>query len=320
MLLSKAQSAIDGTFAFQTDPNKEYSIYVPSSYSAAVPNKLMLGLHPLNTARWNAESWRDTLIAFAETNNLLMICPDGGADGAVDDDIDTAFTSAVLDSMLQWYNVDEDKIYVMGFSWGGLTTYTYGLNHHSRFGGFIPIGAVINGAGPIGGAIANADSRAFYLVHGSNDSPNSRFYPPRDSLIANGAYVNSLLMAGVGHTIDFPNRNQILTEAFEWIDSVNCANLPLDTTSTNIVQYTSSNSVKLVYAQGYLEINSDNLVRTKGSMLIFDSSGREVFKDNLTLEVGTNAQMIRLSNLEPGLYIFQFTASEIQIEEKFLVR
>ena len=39
-------------------------------------------------------------------------------------------------------------------------------------------------------------------------------------------------MNGIGHTIDFPNRNQILTTAFIWVDSVNCANM---TTSINSI-------------------------------------------------------------------------------------
>ena len=130
-----AQTRIDETVPFQSDPAKQYSIYVPSSYDANTPNKLMVGFHPFNTNRWNSISWCDTLIAFAETNNLLMICPDGGVDGKVDDPIDTAFTTVMIDSMLTWYNVDESKIYAMGFSWGGRTTYSYGLNHIEKFAG-----------------------------------------------------------------------------------------------------------------------------------------------------------------------------------------
>ena len=137
------QQRIDGNFAFQTNPAKKYSLYIPSSYNASTPNKLMLGLHPLNTSRWNAESWCDTLIGFAETNGLILVCPDGGLDGKIDDSIDTAFTSALMDSTRIWYNINSDKTYIMGFSWGGKTTYTYGLNRPAVFGGYLPIGAAI---------------------------------------------------------------------------------------------------------------------------------------------------------------------------------
>ena len=220
-----AQQRIDATMPFQTDPAKKYSIYIPSNYSAGTPHKMMLGLHPWNVNRWNAQSWCDTLTDFAESNNLILICPDGGNDGQVDDPIDTAFTTAILDSMEVWYTIDTTKVYVMGFSWGGKTTYTYGLRNTDRFGGYMPIGAAINGAGEISTVAVNANNEAFYVIHGSQDNPNLRFNPLVGSLNNNNAIVKTLLMNGVGHTIDFANRNSILSDAYFWIDSVNCAQL-----------------------------------------------------------------------------------------------
>ena len=186
---------------------------------------MMLALHPLNTNRWDAISWCDTLIAFADANDLLMICPDGGLDGAVDDAIDTAFTSVVLDSMMTWYNVDASKIYAMGFSWGGRTTYSYGLRNPNKFAGFLPIGAAIDGTSQVTGFLQNATDKPFYLVHGGNDSPAVRYTPMLNALNDNDACVGSILMPGVGHTIDFPNRNAILSEAFQWIETQVCGDV-----------------------------------------------------------------------------------------------
>ncbi len=232
-----AQTSIDGSFEFQSDPAKKYSIYVPTSYDEATPNTLMLGLHPFNVNRWDAQSWRDTLIYFAEENNLLLLCPDGGVDGKVDDAIDTAFTTVLLDSMQHWYNVDENAIYAMGFSWGGKTCYTYGLNHINTFAGIMPIGAAINGTSEILDVQAAAENKLFYLVHGSADSPNSRYFPLLDLLEENNACVNSMLLDGVNHTIDFPNRNDILSEALLWLKSTNCVSQtsnPSEDVNTNV--------------------------------------------------------------------------------------
>lgn len=226
ILQINAQERIDGTLPFQTDNAKKYSIFVPSNYDAATPNKMMLALHPLNTNRWDAISWCDTLIAFADANDLLLICPDGGIDGAVDDQIDTAFTSVILDSMMTWYNVDAAKVYAMGFSWGGRTTYSYGLRNPDKFAGFLPIGAAIESTNQVDGFLQNAADKPFYLVHGGNDSPSVRYTPMLNALNENDACVESILMPGVGHTIDFPNRNAILTEAFQWIENVVCGDLP----------------------------------------------------------------------------------------------
>lgn len=224
-----AQVRINGNFAFQTNPSKKYSLYIPSSYSAATPNAMMVGMHPFNTSRWNAISWCDTLIAFAEANDLLLVCPDGGSNGNITDAIDYAFTTVLLDSVRNWYNIDTERTYIMGFSMGGRATYTYGLAHPNVFGGYLPIGAAISGLNEVNATLqANSNCRPVYIVHGSFDSPNTRYTPVRTALINAGAIVNSLLMSGVGHTIDFPNRNQILTTAFQWIDSVNTAPLQAD--------------------------------------------------------------------------------------------
>lgn len=227
--IALGQVRINSNFAFQTDPSKDYSLYIPSTYNANTPNKLMLGMHPFNTSRWNAVSWCDTLKAFAETNGLILVCPDGGSDGSITDPIDTAFTSALLDSVRLWYHIDRKNTYIMGFSVGGQATYTYGLSHPDVFGGLMPIGAAITNLNEVTSTLqANSNCRGVYIVHGANDAASSRYTPVRNALINSGAILNSILMSGVGHTIDFPNRNQILTNAFQWLDSVNNVQLVSD--------------------------------------------------------------------------------------------
>lgn len=233
----EAQESIDGTLNFQSDPAKKYSIYIPSSYDESAPNAMMLALHPLNTNRWDGEAWRDTLIDFAEANNLLVISPDGGSNGAIDDAIDTAFTTVMLDSMISWYNVDESNIYAIGFSWGGKTVYTYGLNHIDRFAGLMPIGAAINGTSEINGVASNAKDKNIYIIHGTNDSPNSRYYPLLDLMETEEACVNTNLLSGVGHTIDFPNRDAILTDAYQWLRDNACVLSSTDDLDQDILQF-----------------------------------------------------------------------------------
>lgn len=298
-----AQTRTDATMSFQTDPAKKYSIYVPSTYVQGTPNKMMLALHPWNVNRWDAISWCDTLVNFAEANQLILICPDGGIDGQVDDPIDTAFTSAILDSMETWYSIDTDKEYVMGFSWGGKTTYTYGLRHTDRFGGYIPIGAAINGAGEISTIASNADGEAFYVLHGGNDAPNTRFTPLVGSLNNNNAIVNSKLLSGVGHTIDFPNRNSILSEAFDWVDSVNCAQLA---------------SVSLEEEASFAKLNIYPNPAPTGSILSFDIQvegatsfsfqivnfeGQTVFKHKQEVGPGNSKVKLPLKDLSAGQYL-----------------
>ncbi|MFK7903766.1 MAG: T9SS type A sorting domain-containing protein [Chitinophagales bacterium] len=303
-----AQERIDGNFAFQTDAAKKYSIYVPSTYDANQAQTLMMGFHPLNTSRWDAESWCDTLIAFAETNHLLLVCPDGGADGRIDDPIDVAFTAALMDSVDNWYNVNADKIYAMGFSWGARMTYTYGLDNVDVFGGFIPIGAAINGTQQVTSSIQNAADKPYYLVHGNNDSPSVRFNPIKNALEDNGAIVNSILMSGVGHTIDFPNRNAILTDAFHWIDSVHTAQLPTDIEGVLLQEKTGLRSLLPNILQegqtleGVFEVNSP----AKISIEVLNTSGQILQQQTLQFETGEQNFSIATDNLKAGIYFVRF--------------
>ncbi|MFT7587941.1 MAG: hypothetical protein ACI959_000146 [Limisphaerales bacterium] len=288
---SSAQSSIDGTFAFDTDPAKKYSLYIPSDYDENEPHRIMMGFHPFNTARWDAESWRDTLIVFAETNGLILACPDGGADGAVDDPIDTAFTSALMDSIYKWYNIDEEKVYAMGFSVGGKTTYTYALSRPAKFKGLIPIGAAINNLAEVNATLqANSSEKPVYIVHGSADAASVRFYPVRDALLAAGAILNDTLMPGVGHTIDFVNRNSILSMAFQWIDSVNCFE--------EVVE--PPNGLQTPHSWTF-ELNT-NLIKA-GTAIQLHLSGE--FAAELELVLSSTSGIQRVLNAKPGFNSFQ---------------
>lgn len=288
---TSAQERIDSTFNFESDPAKQFSIYVPSSYDAATPTKLMLGLHPFNVNRWNSISWCDTLIAFAEENNLLLLCPDGGADGKVDDPIDVSFTTFLLEEVQSWYNVDTNKIFATGFSWGGRTTYSYGLANSEVFAGLMPVGAAVNGTQEVNDVLSNAADEPIYVIHGSLDSPNSRYYPILEAIEDNGAIVNSLFMNGIGHTIDFPNRNAILKEAFMWLDSVSTAQIPVDTMTVDPTDTMTTaiyeNSLKnfSVYpnpVQKGQKIFIDFPTNENAELFIYDLNGHLIYREYFT--------------------------------------
>ncbi len=298
-----AQTVIDGSFEFQTDPEKKYSYYVPSGYDETIGADLMVGLHPFNTSRWDAQAWRDTLIVFAEMNNLLLICPDGGVDGRVDDPIDTAFTSAIIDSMELWFNT-ADK-YLMGFSWGGKTVYSYGLRRIQEFEGFMPIGSAISGGAELQGLTPFIEDSKWYLVHGSNDIPNTRFYPALDYLEENLACTGNILMQGVGHTIDFPDRNQILTEAFEFIKSDACGlssveeNINVD--QAIILPNPNSGSFSL-------DLPSD----AKYSLRIFNNAGKEY-------KFTKHGDSISMGQVDAGIYFLHLNIGSEALVQKFIV-
>jgi len=304
---------------------KNYDIFVPTNYDDQTANKMMVALHPWNVTRWNSTSWCDTLIAFADANDLLLICPDGGSDGQISDPIDTAFTSLLIDSMQLWYNVNSANIFLMGFSWGGQVTYSYGLNNTEKFKGFMPIGAAINGTDEVNGTLQNATDKAFYIVHGSSDSPNARYYPILDSLNNRMACVNTNLLSGVGHTIDFPNRNQILSDAFVWLDTVSCGQSMVDTmqmyTTTNLLSYyedqftiyplenQEGNVFKLNYAGIELQNAHFQLLDINGKQVAFILRNESV--NSSLLEIGSSVK---------GIYVLRIHLKNRFFSKKIFLR
>ncbi len=315
-----AQTQIDGSFPFQTDLDKKYTLIVPSTYDANSPTKVMLGLHPLNPARWSGKTWCEYLTEFAENNNLLLVCPDGGLDGKIDDPIDTAFTSVLLDSVGIWYQIQSDKVYAMGFSWGGRTTYTYGLSNTDRLHGFMPIGAAMSGVN-INAIASNAAEQPFYFIHGGNDNPNGNLNPFKDLLEDNGAFINSKVLPGVGHTIDFADNLAILTEAYIWIDSVNC-----DTSSVSALSFPKKQTLPWSIAPN--PVHSGEHIRLEGIAFgekikhysLFDIEGRLLRKEKVN--IGSEEKVLKgitTQGLESGLYFLMIERADGRQETQRLV-
>ena len=124
------------------------------------------------------------------------------------------------------------------------------------FAGFITIGAFINGTAQVGPALlANSENKPFYIMHGDNDATvnlATGFFPIRDALTDAGAIVNSLILEDVGHTINFPDRDQLLTDAFLWVDSTSTAR-----SSVGVEDDIPS----LIHQPGFLGINYPNPFR-----------------------------------------------------------
>jgi hypothetical protein len=84
------------------------------------------------------------------------------------------------------------------------------------------MGAAITDPSFVDNVIVKAKCKNYYIIHGDQDSPNVRYYPIKTDLENNKARVNTILMAGIGHTFDFPNRLSIMIRAFTYIDTASC--------------------------------------------------------------------------------------------------
>jgi len=178
---------------------------------------------------------------------------------------------------------------------GGRATYTYGLETHEHFAGFLVIGAFLNGIGQVGEArLVNATDKPFYIMHGDQDNTapiNTAFFPIRNELINRGAIVQSMILTGVDHTIDFPNRDQILTTAYNWLNAAS------DDLAVSLEDHSGQIPEKAQLAQNYPNpFNPETEIR-------YQLSKRENVKLTIYNQLGQRVRTLVNGGQAPGNYV-----------------
>ncbi|MBK7810739.1 MAG: hypothetical protein IPI50_05765 [Saprospiraceae bacterium] len=287
-LNSVAQSRLEGSFFFKGEL-KQYSLFIPENWEPGM--NAVLAFHPLNTTRWNSTSWCDTLVSFAKDQTVLLICPDGGVDGRVDDPVDLEFTSALLDSTDLWYQFNTDSLVALGFSWGARTVYTYGLANPSRFRGLIAIGAAIEGTNQLNGLESGAKFKNIFIIHGTNDDVNNRYWPAKQFFSKTQSCYKDSLLRGIGHTIDFTNRNSIIAHAYKFTLRNECL-------ISSISEETMIEKMGISFLQNTLTLFSD--MDTEIPFIVFDLYGKRLFGGFKSARIQSFSHP-----LKPGIYLIK---------------
>jgi polyhydroxybutyrate depolymerase len=152
------------------DRERDYWVYTPANYDESQPHTLLIALHPATT------SGEDMAIMtrfehLADENGVLMVFPNsvGGrwnssGEFAFDD---VGFISALLDTIITDYAVDESDVFVLGYSSGGLMTMKLRCALAERIKG------VISYAAPMTFKIANeclsSEPVSALVIHGTAD-------------------------------------------------------------------------------------------------------------------------------------------------------
>lgn len=227
-VISLAKSGtLDGQIRAYDGTSRAYSLYFPSTYTSAKPMALMVSFHPYGRYRWDAKSWRDTLQAFAELNQFILLCPDGGSDGRTDQQEDLDLALQLVQYTKRNYNVNAKQIYAMGHSWGAKAALKFGLSHPDLLEGLLLVGMASDVASSeFAPLIKRSRNMRIFILHGQYDSPTTQFQPLHDQLMRGGACLDFKIIKGVGHTIHFAGREALLTQAFQWIQQSPCYQIP----------------------------------------------------------------------------------------------
>lgn len=132
-------------------------VYAPSGIE---PNRpLLLSLHGLNqdiAYQQNQTKWE----AVAKANNFVVVYPGGISNSwDISGTRDTDFILAIIDEMYKRYGIDRDRVYLSGFSMGGMMTYHAATKIADKIAAFAPVSGYLMG-GP-----NTKSSRPIPIIH-----------------------------------------------------------------------------------------------------------------------------------------------------------
>ncbi len=192
-------------------PEIDYAISIPDNYSASTPVPLILALHFGGNPNGAGASVLQILIGPALSElGAIIVAPDSVGGNWTTPENEVA-VNALLDTVLDDYAIDEEKIAVTGFSMGGAGTWHFAQNYPERFSAAIPIA----GRPP---ASASGWQLPVLAIHSRNDQVAP--FEPTGARIAElqNAGMDATLIALDGITHYQTNRFQsALQQAVPWL-------------------------------------------------------------------------------------------------------
>jgi poly(3-hydroxybutyrate) depolymerase len=132
-------------------------VYAPLNIQ---PNRpLVLSLHGMNqdiAYQQNQTKWEE----IAKANNFVVVYPAGiNNSWSLSGTRDTDFILAIIDEMHKRYDIDRNRVYLSGFSMGGMMTYYAATRIADKIAAFAPV------AGYLMGGPNTSSSRAIPIIH-----------------------------------------------------------------------------------------------------------------------------------------------------------
>jgi polyhydroxybutyrate depolymerase len=221
--------AIAGTYitSFISHENidRKVKIYVPDNYDSSKPYPLVITAHGggYTVDQWIGESKYEPL---ADTDSFLVVYPEGVATflfgnawnvnyGPSENVDDIGFIDKVIELYTSEYNIEEEHIYMSGFSQGGMLSYKYACERPGV------LAAIASGSGTMSTNTyfncENAIPIPVLHMHGTFD-----FVVPYDGVAGSSTSVNQTI--NFWRTVNGCNNNPVVTNFpnthADWIDVI----------------------------------------------------------------------------------------------------
>ncbi len=211
-----------GLFAQTIDFGRgELPITVPSGYDEGVPAPLVVLLHGYTSSGANHDNYMG-FSAVADRYGFLLVAPDGIVEASEDANRfwnasdaccnffgaevdDSGYIASIIETMKSQYNIDDDRVYLVGHSNGGFMSFRMAYEHSDT------IAAIVSLAGanhweereppPNGVHILQIHGTADSVIgYGGGEIQENR-YPGAVDTVERWASYNDCLMDGVGREL-----------------------------------------------------------------------------------------------------------------------
>jgi len=308
-----AQQTDDYTITIATsDPSLngdslDIYFHVPNTYNPSVPAKVILGFHGLGNPD-NSAQIRDYLSPLGDSLNAVVVCPDPYLQDQPRSEI---VLNLAYDSVMTWFNIDTNQVYITGYSAGSdvAAQYVFGEPSH-RMKGFIWHSPGFFSSPDLSNP---QDIPPVCLCSGTVD-----FVSILQANILNGSMSNAGFpflynqIPGVDHTMEYPAFTQEMLECINFID----ANTP----NVGVSEY-NGNTVSM-FPNPLNDGQELTLTGLEGdvSISVFDASGKMVWNRHLKNASNRIAISDFRNGLTVGLYSVSIVAEQGSFTKKLVIR
>ena len=171
--------------------NRNYIMYIPPSYDGTTQVPLVFNFHGGGGTSSDFINYENDMRPIADTANFIAVYPQAAVDPTDGSNSwlhktptthnDVNFIEAIIDTLSNDYNIDNDRVYACGYSEGGIFSYELGCRLNNRIAGFASVsGSMLVDAFRVSyynlGNCSPIHPTAVLLIPGTSDfSPHSSY-------------------------------------------------------------------------------------------------------------------------------------------------
>ncbi len=192
---------------------RPYYLYIPSHYNHTVRTPLLIDLHGGVSRKDLIEDYEEYIkdspfTKMAEENGYIVLFPLAQYGATWWDSVGISNVLQQIRKTKQYFNIDDSRVFMTGFSDGGSGSFLFAMCHPSDFAGFLSLNGhpgVGSEVGKIQTYFVNLFNRPVYVVNTDEDKlyPAEEIRPIIELGYSAGARIFYRIYTGIGHDFDY---------------------------------------------------------------------------------------------------------------------